>query len=137
MNAATSAAAERTLGQWAELAEQAVRVLNHRTRPAGELADPTDVAEVIGAQASLTGMLPQLLDQLARWLGDQHHGGRLRVDSFAALPDACQAMHATVAALAHAGECLRRAGHAIDTAHQHAAHLAVHDDDADDGRCER
>ena len=28
-------------------------------------------------------MLPQLLDQLAGWLGDQQHGGRLRVDSLA------------------------------------------------------
>ena len=41
MNAASNAADERTLRQWAELAEQAVRVLGHRTRPAaGELTDP-------------------------------------------------------------------------------------------------
>jgi len=138
--AANAATGERTLGQWAELAEQAVRVLTHRTRPAlGELSDPADAAEVIADLASLTAMLPQLLDQLRRWLLGQQHQGRLRVDSLAPQPDVAQAVQATLGALAHAGECSRRAGHALDTAHQHAAHLASHDDadtsdtdDADD-----
>jgi hypothetical protein len=140
MNAATTAADERTCGQWAELAEQAVRVLNHRTRPgAGGLTDPADAADVIATLAALTAMLPQLLDQLAGWLSEQQHAGRLRVDSMAALPDTGQTVHATTAALGHASHCARRAGHAIDTAHQHAAHLAGADnpDDDADGWCDR
>jgi hypothetical protein len=144
MNAATSAADERTCAQWADQAEHAIRVLNHRTRPgAGELTDPAAAADVIATLASLTAMLPQLLDQLAGWLRDQQHAGRLRVDNMAALPDAGQTVHATTAALSHASACLRRAGHAIDAAHQHAAHLAATDDDYadcdddDDGWCDR
>lgn len=131
--AANAATDERTLAQWAEVAEQAVRVLNHRTRPCtGELSDPVNAAEVIADLASLTAMLPQLLEQLAGRLLGQQHEGRLRVDSLAPQPDVGQAVQATVGALAHAGECSRRAGHALDTAHQHAAHLAPNDtDDAD------
>jgi hypothetical protein len=128
MTAPTNAADERSLMQWAELAEQAVRVVTGRTRPAvTELTDPADAAEVIADLAALTAMLPQLLDQLARWLLDQQHAGRLRVDFFVPQSEVCQAVHAAVGALAHAGECSRRAGHALDSAHQHAAHLAVTD----------
>lgn len=119
-----AAASEYTLTQWTEVAEQALRVLTHRTRPAlGELTEPAEMAEVIGGLASLTGLLPQLLDQLAGWLLAQQHDGRLRVDFLAPQRDVGQAVHATVGALAHAGECSRRTGHALDNAHQHAAHL--------------
>lgn len=132
MTASMNAAGERTLTQWAELAEQAVRVLNHRTRPTLiELTGPAQTAEVIAVLASMAAMLPQLLDQLARWLLEQQHDGRLRVDFLAPHSDVCQAVHAAVGALAHASECSRRTGHALHAAHQHAAHLAA--DDGDDG----
>lgn len=140
--AATSAATgERTLTQWAELAEHAVRLLTHRTRTAvSELTDPAQAAEVIAELASLAAMLPQLLDQLASWLLGQQHEGRLRVDCLAPHSDVGQSVQAIVGALAHAGECSRRTGHALDTAHQHAAHLAatVHigDDNGENG-CDR
>ncbi len=128
MSASIDAVEERTLTQWAETAEQAVRVLTHRTRPAlGELTDPVHAAEVIADLASLAAMLPQLLDQLARWLLEQQNDGRLRVEGLAPHSELCQAVHAAVGALAHAGECSRWAGHALDTAHQHAAHLAAID----------
>jgi hypothetical protein len=127
-SAVTGTAGERTLTQWAELAEQAVRVLTHRTRPAvADLSDPAQAAEVIAALASLAAMLPQLLDQLTGWLLGQHHDGRLRVDFLAPQIDAGQAVHASAGALALASECSRRAGHALDRAHQHAAHLATTD----------
>jgi hypothetical protein len=103
--------------------------MTHRTRPAvSELTDPAEAAEVIADLASLAAMLPQLLDQLAHWLLEQQHDGRLRVDSLVPHSDVCQAVHATTGALAHAGESSRRAGHALDSAHQHAAHLAITDD---------
>jgi hypothetical protein len=75
MSAGAGSAATRSIGQWADDAVQAVRVLDHRTRPAtGELTDPADPAEVIAGLAALAGMLPQLLDQLAGWLLDQQCG---------------------------------------------------------------
>lgn len=133
MSAATGAAGQLTLGQCADHAEQAIRVLNHRIRPAvGQLTDPVQAAEVIAALASLAGMLPQLLDQLTCWLLDQQHAGRLRVDSFAPLPEVAGSVHATAGALARAIECIRRAGHALEGAHQHAAHLAGTDDSNDE-----
>lgn len=132
---ATAGVEERTLLQWGELAEQSVRELNHRTRPAlGEPTEPAEVAGVVAVLASLAGMLPQLLDQLAAWLDDQHRGRRLRVDTLAEHRDVAEAVHATVAALAHAGECTRRAGCLLEGAHQHAAHLATTDHDRDSDR---
>jgi hypothetical protein len=115
---------ERSLPQWAEQAEQAVRVLTHGTRPAiGELTDPADTAEIIAALAALTGMLPQLLDQLAAWLLDSQHRGQLGVDTIGLHTDAAQAVHAAAGALAHSRECAQRTASMLDTAHQHAAHL--------------
>jgi hypothetical protein len=134
-SAVTGAAGERTLAQWAEVAEQALRVITHRTRPAlTELTEPAQAAEVIAVLASLAAMLPQLLDQLAHWLLEQQHDGGLRVDDLAPHSDLCQAVHAAVGALAHAGECSRRTGHALDTAHQHAAHLAANAGHNGDGQ---
>lgn len=129
---ATGGVEERTLLQWGELAEQSVRELNHRTRPAlGELTDPAEMADLVAVLAAVAGMLPQLLDQLAAWLDDQHRHRRLRVDTRAAHGDVDQTVHATVAALAHAGECTRRAGCLLEGAHQHATHLATTDSDSD------
>src|SRR6188472_2524061 len=129
MNAHTGPAATRTLIEYGDQAEQSMRALNHLTRPAaGELTDPAEAAEVIATLASMTGMLPQLVGQLSGWLLTQHHGRRLRTDTLAPLPDVGQAVQATAGALAHAAECLRRAGSVLDTAHQHAAHLARNDD---------
>lgn len=130
----------RPLAQWVGTVEQAVTVLTHRTRPAvGELSDPAEGAEVLAGIAAATGILPQLLDQLAGWLGSQHHAGRLRIDSDARPPDVGQAVHAAAAALAHAADCLHRASHAIDAAHQHAARLAANDggDGGDSERSQR
>jgi len=48
-----------TVGQLADQAAHAIRLLNHRTRPATKgLADPAETAEIIAALASMTGMCP-------------------------------------------------------------------------------
>jgi hypothetical protein len=115
----------RRPGQWADLAAEAIRELNHRTLPAtGELAEPGDVDEILAALATLTARLPQLLDQLSGWLLDQHRAGRLRVDLLAPTPDAGGAVQATVTALENAADASRQAGRAIGAAHQHTAHIA-------------
>jgi hypothetical protein len=114
------------VGHLADQAAHAIRLLNHRTGPAtGDLAQPADTAEIITALASMAGRLPQLLDQLAHWLQHEHHAGRLRVDADAPLPDAGQTVHALTRSLQHAIQCVQRTAEELDTAHQHAAHLAT------------
>jgi len=115
-------------GQLADQAAHTIRLLNHRIRPAtGGLAEPLEAAEIIAALASMTGMLPQLLGQLGHWVEHENHGGRLRVDSLAPLPDPDQTVHALTSSLQHAIDCLQRTAEELDTAHQHAAHLAATD----------
>jgi hypothetical protein len=113
----------------ADLADQAanaIRLLNHRTRPAtADLADPAEAAEIIAALASMTSILPQLLGQLAGWLAHEHSYGRLRFDALAPLPDPAQTVHALTSSLQHATQCMQRAAAELDTAHEHAAHLAT------------
>jgi hypothetical protein len=114
------------VGHLADQAAHAIRQLNHRTRPATDgLAEPADTAEIIAALASMTGMLPQLLGQLAHWLEHQQHHGRLRLDTLAPLPDPAQTVHALTDSLHHAIQCVQRTAAELDTAHQHAAHLAA------------
>ena len=85
------------IGEVADQAAHAIQLLNHRTRPAtSDLAEPSDAAEVIAALAAMTGMLPQLLGQLACWLQSQHHHGQLRVDDLAPLPDTAHTVHSDV-----------------------------------------
>jgi hypothetical protein len=115
-----------TIGQLADQAAHAIHELNHRTRPTtDDLAYPGDTAEIIATLASMAGMLPQLLAQLTHWLAHQHHDGRLRLDSLAPLPDLTQTMHALTSSLQHAIGYAQHAAEELDTAHQHAAHLAA------------
>ncbi|MDP9325006.1 MAG: hypothetical protein M3O87_00525, partial [Candidatus Dormibacteraeota bacterium] len=110
----------------ADHAAHAIRLLNHRTRPAtADMADPAEAAEIIAALASMTSILPQLLGQLAGWLAHEHSYGRLRVDALAPLPDPAQTVHALTSSLQHATQCMQRAAEELDTAHEHAAHLAT------------
>ena len=115
-----------TVSDLADQAADAVRLLNHRTRPGiGYLAEPSEVAAIIAALASITGMLPQLFGQLSHWLAREHHDGRLRVDDLAPLPDPAQTVHALTANLQHAARCVQHARAELETAHEHAAHLAT------------
>ena len=115
-----------TVGHLADHATDAIRQLTHLTRPAtGELADPCDAADIIAALAAMTWMLPQLLEQLAHWLQHEHHADRLRVDDLAPLPNPDQTVHTLTRSLQHANQALRRTAEELDTAHQHAAHLAA------------
>lgn len=114
-----------TIGEIADNAADAIRQLNHSTRPAtGGLAEPSDTDQIIAALASMTGMLPQLLSQLAHWLDHQHHQGQLRVDD-PTLLDTTQTVHALIDRLREATRCLQSTTAELDAAHQHAAHLAA------------
>lgn len=115
-----------TLAELADQAAQVVRLLNHRTHPGiSGLADPADAAEITAALATMTARLPQLLGQLVGWLEHEHRHGRLRVDDLTPQPDTAQTVHAVTDTLQHATRYLQRVAAELDSAHQHAAHLAT------------
>lgn len=119
-------AEELTVGQLGEQTAEAVRALNHLTRPgAGGVRDPAEVCEIVAALACTAGRLPQLLGQLNAWLAGQQRAGRLRVDDGAPSPDPAVAVAAVIGDLAQASRCAHDAGLALDAAHQHLAHLAA------------
>ena len=70
-------AATMTIGQVATHAVEAVRALNQLIADAGELAGPSDAREVLGRLALMGGQLPQLCEQLARFLVTQCEDGQI------------------------------------------------------------
>ena len=111
---------EPTIGQLAEQAAQAVRALNHLTRPGTDaLAHPAEAGDLAAALCCLTGRLPQLLSQLNRWLVSQQQAGHLRVDTSSPLPEPAAAVHAVTGQLTQAALNAQQASDALDTAHQH------------------
>jgi len=107
-------AATMTIREVAAQAAEAIRALNHLTAEAGELAGPGEAREVIGRLALMGHELPQLCEQLARFLvarcedgqivcgfGDDPDGLLLEVSE--ALTAAGRAADMMAAALAEAG----------------------------------
>lgn len=122
-----------TAGQLAGQAAEAVRTLNHLTRPGiGALSGPADLDTMVADLAALAGRLPQLLAQLAGWLHAEDRAGRLRVDACSPDADPAAAVAATIEDLTEASGCAAHAGRALDGAHQHLAHLAVRDHESGD-----
>jgi hypothetical protein len=70
-------AATMTIREVAAQAVEAVRALSHLTADAGELTDPDEVRDVVSGLAQVGRDLPQLCEQLARFLVTQHEDGRL------------------------------------------------------------
>lgn len=119
-------AGELTLGQLGERAAEAVRALNHLTRPGvGALSGPGEVCEIIAALACTARRLPQLLGQASSWLLGEQQAGRLRVDAWSPTSDPAAALAAVTEHLSQAASCAQRARHALDAAQQHLAHLAT------------
>jgi hypothetical protein len=107
-------AATMTIGEVATQAVEAVRALNQLVADAGELAGPGEAREVVGRLALMGGQLPQLCEQLARFLVAQHEDGRIPGgtggDPDSVLADVSEALSAAgraadmmAAALAEAG----------------------------------
>jgi hypothetical protein len=121
-----SPAGEPTLAQLGEQAADAVRTLNHLTRPGvGAVLQPAQVSDLVAALAGVAGGLPQLLGQLDRWLVAQQRAGRLRVDAWEdSPPDPAATVAAATDCLARASRCAHDTGRALDAAHQHLALLA-------------
>jgi hypothetical protein len=107
-------AATMTIGEIATQAAEAVRALNQLTAEAGELAGPDEACEVVGRLALMGGQLPQLCEQLARFLVAAREDGQIPrgtggdpdgvlVDVSEALSAAGRAADMMAAALAEAG----------------------------------
>lgn len=97
-------AATLTIREIAAQAVEAVRALNYLTTGAGELTDPGEVRDVAGALALMGRELPQLCEQLARFLVAQREDGQI-ADGPGRDPDFV---------LAEVSEALGAAGRAAD-----------------------
>ena len=59
-------------------AANAIRVLNELTTGGGELSSPIDVRDIVASLELIGHGLPQLCEQLARFLVSQNEDGQLR-----------------------------------------------------------
>jgi hypothetical protein len=107
-------AATLTIGEVATQAVEAVRALNQLMADAGELAGPGEAREVVGRLALMGRQLPQLYEQVARFLVVQCEDGQITrgaggdpdgvlVEVSEALSAAGRAADMMAAALAEAG----------------------------------
>jgi hypothetical protein len=107
-------AATMTVGEIAEQAVETVRALNQLIAEAGEVAGPGEACEVIGRLALMGHQLPQLCEQLARFLVARCEDGQIPrgaggdpdgvlADVSEALSAAGRAADMMAAALAEAG----------------------------------
>ena len=65
----------------ASQAAHAIAVLNELTHGGGELSNPGDVRAIVGSLELVGQCLPQLYEQLARFLVVQHEDGQLSHES--------------------------------------------------------
>jgi hypothetical protein len=73
----TELASTMTPRELASQAAQAIRVLNELTHGGGELTSPGDVQDIVSSLELVGQGLPQLCEQLARFLVIQHEDGQL------------------------------------------------------------
>ena len=67
---------------------QAIRELNHRTRGPDAFPGPAELYRLVTELVLLVDGLPQLLNQLGRWLHAEHDADRVRSDNHAGQPTA-------------------------------------------------
>jgi hypothetical protein len=77
----TELASMMTPCEVASQAAHAIRVLNELTHGGGELTGPDDVRDIVSSLELVGQGLPQLCEQLARFLVIQHEDGQLTHDS--------------------------------------------------------
>src|ERR1700722_4157629 len=73
----TELASTMTPSEIASQAAHAITVLNELTHGGGELSNPGDVRAIVGSLELIGQSLPQLYEQLARFLVVQHEDGQL------------------------------------------------------------
>lgn len=97
----TELASTMTPCEIASQAAQAISVLNELTHGGGELSNTGDVQAIVASLELIGHSLPQLCEQLARFLVVQHEDGQL---SHAAGVDADGSVTEVIEALAAAGQ---------------------------------
>ncbi len=105
-----------------EQAADTLRELNHHTRDDDAFTDPAELCGLLADLNATAQRLPQLLAQLSRWLTQQNDNAPFRADN-SGCPG--ELVTAATAALSRAANHARRLAADMDTAHQHAAHLAT------------
>ena len=97
----TELASTLTPCEIASQAARAIAVLNELTHGGGELSNPDDVRAIVGSLELIGQSLPQLCEQLARFLVVQHEDGQLTHE---AGQDADDSVTEVIEALAAAGQ---------------------------------
>ena len=97
----TELASTLTPCEIASQAARAIAVLNELTHGGGELSNPDDVRAIVGSLERIGQSLPQLCEQLARFLVVQHEDGQLTHE---AGRDADDSVTEAIEALAAAGQ---------------------------------
>lgn len=97
----TELASTMTPREIASQAAHAITVLNELTNGGGELTNPGDVRDIVGSLELIGLGLPQLCEQLARFLVMQHEDGQLTHQSGL---DADDSVTEVIEALAAAGQ---------------------------------
>jgi hypothetical protein len=90
-----------TPGEVASRAAHAISVLNELTHGGGELSTPGDVRDIVASLELIGSSLPQLCEQLARFLVVQHEDGQLTPEAGL---DADDCVTEVIEALAAAGQ---------------------------------
>jgi hypothetical protein len=91
--------------QLAGCAAAALRDLNHLTRGRDAFADPAELSRLLAELAVMASRLPQLLDQLRRWLHHEHDAAPMRTD---ANVDPAELVCLAAAHLTRASHCARK-----------------------------
>jgi len=97
----TELASTMTPREIASQAAHAITVLNELTHGGGELSNPSDVRAIVGSLELIGQGLPQLCEQLARFLVVQHEDGQLTHEDGL---DADDSVTEAIEALAAAGQ---------------------------------
>ena len=97
----TELASTMTPGEVASRAAHAIAVLNELTHGGGELSNPGDVRDIVASLELIGSSLPQLCEQLARFLVVQHEDGQLIPEAGL---DADDCVTEVIEALAAAGQ---------------------------------
>ena len=97
----TELASTMTPREIARQAAHAIAVLNELTHGGGELSNPGDVRAIVGSLELIGQGLPQLCEQLARFLVVQHEDGQLTHEAGL---DADDSVTEVIEALAAAGQ---------------------------------
>jgi hypothetical protein len=97
----TELASTMTPGEVASRAAHAIAVLNELTHGGGELSTPGDVRDIVASLELIGSSLPQLCEQLARFLVVQHEDGQLSPEEGL---DADDCVTEVIEALAAAGQ---------------------------------